>query len=92
MTEDELNRKIEFVVEHQAQFFADITELKNAQAHTQKHIDHLTSLMTTLVERTLSNADAIQANAEAIKANTNAIGELSAIIKLHIQNPNGHTE
>lgn len=97
MSEQELNRKMEFIVEQQAQFFADITELKNAQEHTQKHINHLMSLMTTLIERTLENADAIKANSEAIKANAITIDALSqevrtlaTIVMTHVQDPDAH--
>jgi hypothetical protein len=97
MSEQELNRKMEFIVEQQAQFFADITELKNAQEHTQKHIDHLMSLMTTLIERTLANADAIQANTVAIDALTRDVDALSQevralakIVMTHVQDTDAH--
>ncbi len=48
MTPEEMQRKIEFIIEHHAQFAVDIERLKERQEKTTKDIDALVSLMARL--------------------------------------------
>lgn len=41
MTEAQMERAIEFLLDHQAQFAADISILKESQTHTRDNIDNL---------------------------------------------------
>lgn len=62
MNNDELNQKMEFIVEQQAQFAADIGVIREIQAADAKHLKEETKLLkeeTKLLKeghRTLSNA------------------------------------
>ncbi|MBI4749672.1 MAG: hypothetical protein HY774_14385 [Acidobacteria bacterium] len=50
MTDDELNRKMEFIIEQQAQFTVDIQLLKEAQATTNASIAQLTKDVLMLAD------------------------------------------
>jgi methyl-accepting chemotaxis protein len=78
MTNEEMEKAIDFLVEQQAKFFSDLEEIKNIQNHTQKQIDHAMSLIITLVERQLQNADAIDGLTSKTNANMEAIERLTA--------------
>jgi Mg2+ and Co2+ transporter CorA len=111
MTSQEIENAINFLVTQQAQFFSDMEEMKirleemrKQQEMTQKHHDHAMRLITTLIERTLSNADAIEKNAKAIEKNAKAIEKnsesidrlseevraLTAFIKVHVADKDAH--
>lgn len=49
MNEEELNRKMEFIVEQQTQFAVDIQKLQEAQAELAIKHNHLTDALTTVV-------------------------------------------
>lgn len=44
MTNEELERKMEFIIEQQAQFAADIQQLREAQAQTDRVVARLASV------------------------------------------------
>jgi hypothetical protein len=54
MTNEEFDRKAEFLLNQQARFDADIQKLQEAQAETVKNVDRLTGVvehMTSVVDR-----------------------------------------
>jgi allophanate hydrolase subunit 1 len=62
MTPEEMERAINFIVEHQAQFAADIQQLKEAQVITEQKLQQFADiqlgqakLQTQLTEATLAN-------------------------------------
>ncbi len=49
MANEQFERHMQFIVEHQAQFAVDIQQLKEAQAELTKKHNHLTESLTTVV-------------------------------------------
>lgn len=49
MTNEQFERRMEFIVEQQAQFAIDIQKLQEAQAELTKKHNHLTEALTTVV-------------------------------------------
>lgn len=49
MTNEQFERRMEFIVEHQAQFTVDIQQLKEAQSELTKKHNHLTEALTAVV-------------------------------------------
>jgi peptidoglycan hydrolase CwlO-like protein len=49
MSEEEMQRKMEFIVNQQAQFATDVQKLQESQAELVKKHNHLTDAMTTVV-------------------------------------------
>ena len=67
MSEEEMRRKMEFIVEQQAQFAVDIRQLRESQSElTQKH-GLLTDALTTIVGVVGKLAERVEEIAEAQK-------------------------
>ena len=49
MANEQFERHMQFIVEHQAQFAVDIQQLKEVQAELTKKHNHLTEALTTVV-------------------------------------------
>lgn len=49
MTNEEISRKMDFIVEQQAQFAVDIERLKESQERTQRQIHDLAGALVTVV-------------------------------------------
>ncbi len=49
MSNEEMNRKMEFIVEQQAQFAADMEKMREVQAEDHKHLRNLTDAVITVV-------------------------------------------
>ena len=50
MSSENIQRQIEFILEHQAKFGEDLEQLKEVQAHQAKNIDKLSKVTTSLSE------------------------------------------
>ena len=50
MSSENIQRQIEFILEHQAKFSEDLEQLKEVQAHQAKNIDKLSKVTTSLSE------------------------------------------
>jgi hypothetical protein len=50
MSSDNIQRKIEFILEHQAKFSEDIDWLKEVQKQQGENIDKLTSIVGSVIE------------------------------------------
>jgi len=48
MSSEEINRRIEFIIEQQAKFSTDIEQLKEVQAKQTENINSLTEAVTTM--------------------------------------------
>ena len=66
MTEDDLRKKVEFIVEQQAQFTADVQQLKNLQIQAEDRMTRLESIIVRLVEVVQSLTEAQQQTNESI--------------------------
>lgn len=84
MTNEELEKAIDFLVNQQARFFSDmegmkanLEEMRNQQAHTQKYIDHATSLIVTLADRQLKLTDTVEALSGKLNTLTDKVDGLA---------------
>ena len=50
MSSENIQRQIEFILEHQAKFSEDLELLKEVQSHQAKNIDELSKVTTSLSE------------------------------------------
>jgi len=75
MSEEELNKKMEFIVEQQAQFTADIQAMREVQAANEKQ-------MGTLSQALIAVVASIGDLAQAQKRTDERIGLLTESIKL----------
>lgn len=62
MTDEQMERAIEFLLDHHAKFSADIDELKEVQRQQAKNIDKLTADVQALTE----NTSAMQSQMDSI--------------------------
>jgi septal ring factor EnvC (AmiA/AmiB activator) len=78
MTDEQFERRMEFIVEQQAQFTVDIQELKEQQAElTRKHND-LTDALTTVVGMIGRLAEAQERQTEAQQRTDEQLSELTS--------------
>lgn len=66
MTEEQMERAIEFLLDHQAQFAADISILKESQAETRNNIDRITVKIDDLAEAQVRTQGQIDKTQEQI--------------------------
>ena len=66
MTNEELEKKIEFIVEQQAQFTADIQKLQEAQARTDQIVNRLATATLNRFEATDKRVDDIDERISAL--------------------------
>lgn len=76
MTDDELNRKMEFIVEQQAQFAVDIQLLKEAQATTNASIAQLTKDVLMLADTQSQMQEQAEADRQEMR---NGINQMISI-------------
>jgi septal ring factor EnvC (AmiA/AmiB activator) len=95
MTEEELNRKMEFIVEQQAQFTVDIQKLQEAHAASEKRMSRLEGGFVSLynnLTKTGENLDKIRENQqkgdEQLKETRELLNILILAVERHIS---GHS-
>lgn len=76
MTDDELNRKMEFIIEQQAQFAVDIQLLKEAQATTNASIAQLTKDVLMLADAQSQMQEQAEADRQEMR---NGINQMISI-------------
>ena len=59
MTDDEMNRKMEFIVEQQAQFGADIQMLEERQERFQGQLETLSVVANTALETSTKTSEVV---------------------------------
>ncbi len=67
MTEEELNRKMEFIVEQQVQFTVDIQKIQEAHAQGEKRISRLEGAFVSLYNTVTKIAENQQKTDEQLK-------------------------
>lgn len=81
MTNDQFERRMQFIVEHQAQFSADILELKETQKMEgqlwREKYDNLTDAITTIVGMVGKLAEAHQRSSAAQDRTDEQLSELT---------------
>jgi hypothetical protein len=68
MSNDDLSRKMEFIVEWQAQFATDIQMLKERQDRFQGQLETLTAVANTALETSTKTAEVVTTVVEALGA------------------------
>ncbi|MEW6211079.1 MAG: hypothetical protein AB1631_22130 [Acidobacteriota bacterium] len=92
MSEDRIQRQIEFIIEQQAKFTTDIDELKKSQQQTTEHITSLADAILSLTNIVSDQADQIAALVKQGKETDARLNTLIAIVERHISNPNAHND
>ena len=59
MSEEEIQRKIEFIIDQQAQFASDIHELRSIQAKAEERMDRFEKVVVNLYEDTQNKLDGL---------------------------------
>ncbi|MFL6277417.1 MAG: hypothetical protein ACJ74G_19705 [Blastocatellia bacterium] len=67
MTNEEMERAIEFLLNHHAQFSADISGLKEVQRQQAENIDKLTAIVEAIHEEMREGFEKLTANVEAMR-------------------------
>ncbi|HXG65050.1 MAG TPA: hypothetical protein VNO70_08070 [Blastocatellia bacterium] len=95
MSKDPIERKMEFIIEQQAQFAADIMELKARQEQQAAVIEQLTADMVNLKDALLSLTNIVEEHGNQIAAlaslgkETDArLNMLITIVERHISDHN----
>jgi hypothetical protein len=65
MTNEEMQKTMEFILEHQAQFAADIQKLNESQAETNQLLNRLATVTLDRFERTDARASALSEEVDA---------------------------
>lgn len=104
MTNEELERKIEFIIEHQAQFASDIQQLRETQAQTENLVTRLVNVtfqgfqelntkIDALVDSHIRLSDKVMALADAQSHTDENLRNLTALLDRHIrEGHNGETQ
>ena len=104
MTNEELEKKIEFIVEQQAQFTADIQKLQEAQARTDQIVNRLATATLNRFEATDKRADDIDERISALvdsqmrteenvkKTDENLRNLIAVVDRYFREGRNGHSE
>ena len=66
MTNEEFEKKMEFIVEHQAQFASDIQQLREAQTRAEQRLAQTEDLLTRLVTVTFEGFKDVNAKIDAL--------------------------
>ncbi|OLE54253.1 MAG: hypothetical protein AUG51_09095 [Acidobacteria bacterium 13_1_20CM_3_53_8] len=104
MTNEELEKKIEFIVEQQAQFTADIQKLQEAQARTDQTVNRLATATLNRFEATDKRTDDIDERISALvdsqvrteenvkKTDENLRNLIAVVDRYFSEGRNGHSE
>jgi hypothetical protein len=89
MTDDEMNRKMEFIVEQQAQFAADIQILKERQTAFQGELETLATVASTALETSTRTAEIMttmaQTMSDAQAKTQRQISRLARLLEAHVR-------
>src|SRR5947209_16130631 len=80
MSEEEMQRKIEFIVNQQAQFTIDVQNLKELHAQAEKRTDRLERLLKLVVRAGLRARREMREHAADIKRHAEEMREVDARI------------
>jgi chromosome segregation ATPase len=97
MSEDRIQRQIEFIIEQQAKFTTDIAELKEgmvelkeSQQRTTEHISNLADAVLSLTNIVEKQGDQIAALAAQGKETDARLNTLIDIVERHITSAKAH--
>ena len=89
MSNDELNRKMEFIVDQQAQFAVDIQVLKERQTAFQGELETLAAVANTALETATNTAEVVTTMAKTVseaQAETQRqIARVARLLEAHVR-------
>ncbi len=96
MTNEEVQRAMQFILERQAQFVVDIQQLKESQAKTEGNVSQLTSVVSLLAAATNAGFQelrgSIAALVDAQMRNEENVKNLTAAVDRYFRERNGQTD
>jgi hypothetical protein len=78
MTNEEMQRTMQFIVEQQAQFAADMQKIKEAQVFNEQRFEHLSNAMLELAEAQTRSEARMASLAEAQERTEKKLAETNA--------------
>ncbi len=96
MSNEELERKMEFIVNQQVQFAVDIQQLRETQARTEQNLQDTQQLVNRLAAATLEGFKDVNAKIDALvdsqMRTEENIRNLTAVIDHYFRERNGRAE
>ena len=103
MTNEEMQKTMQFIVEQQAQFTVDMQKLKESQVKTDETVGQLTGVVAHLAAETRAGfkelrgsisalVDAQIRNEENIKKTDEAVRNLTAVVDRYFRERNGQKD
>ena len=102
MTNEEMEKAIEFIANQQAQFAVDIQQLRESQARTDGTVGQLTGVVAHLAVETRAGFEEVRGSISALvdvqmrtDENVRQLGDevrnLTAVVDRYLRERNGHT-
>jgi hypothetical protein len=96
MTNEEMRRTMQFILEQQAQFAVDMRQLKESQAKTEGNVSQLTNVVSLLAAANNAGFQelrgSISALVDAQMRNEENIKNLTAVVDRYFRERNGQTD
>lgn len=96
MSNEEFERKMEFIVNQQAQFAVDIQQLRKAQTRTEQTVQETQQLISRLAAATLEGFKDVNAKIDALvdsqMRTEESIRNLTAVVDRYFRERNGRAE
>ncbi|MFL6230135.1 MAG: hypothetical protein ACJ741_15290 [Pyrinomonadaceae bacterium] len=95
MADDKIEKRIEFIIEQQAQFSADIQQLREAQSKTDQMLNRLAAVTLEGFKDVNSKIDALVdaqiRTDENLKTTNETLNHLIAVVDRYFRNQNGES-
>jgi transcriptional regulator with AAA-type ATPase domain len=96
MTNEEMQRTMQFILEQQAQFAVDIQQLKESQAKTEGNVGQLTNVVSLLAAATNAGFQELRGGIAALidtqLRNEENIKNLTAVVDRYFRERNGQKD
>lgn len=96
MSNEEFERKMEFIANQQAQFAVDIQQLRKAQTRTEQTVQETQQLISRLAAATLEGFKDVNAKIDALvdsqMRTEESIRNLTAVVDRYFRERNGRAE
>ena len=77
MSNEEFERRMEFIIEQQAQFASDMQQLREAQAHTEQVLSQTGEVVAQTVEVVARTSDVVSQTVEAMAQSSDVVLRLA---------------
>lgn len=96
MADDKIEKRIEFIIEQQAQFATDIQQLRESQAKTDQMLNRLAAVTLEGFKDVNSKIDALVdaqiRTDENLKTTNETLNNLIAVVDRYFRNQNGKSQ